>query len=195
MGWPFRSTSPSHWPSPGPATSSPVDFCNTDKGKRRLHGVLRKELPGGGGWRLSVATCFFTNNFLRSRFAGIAHLLLFYGFVILFIGTCLVFLEHDTPLHFFYGRFYLIASLIIDLGGVAFLLGLGMFLYRRMFGQSQRILQRFYVAALIWLLLVIGVTGFLLEGARIAVDMPSFERWSVVGYACALDVAFARTVC
>ena len=36
-----------------------------------------------------------------------------------------------------------------------------------------------------WLLVAIGVTGFLLESARIAVDRPAFERWSVVGYALA----------
>lgn len=125
----------------------------------------------------------FHRQLLRDRFAGIAHLLLFYGFFVLFVGTCLVFLEHDTPLHFFYGRFYLVASLGIDLGGVAFLIGLLMFLYRRLFGESQRILRRFYVAALLWLLLAIGITGFLLEGARIAIDRPDFERWSVVGYA------------
>src|SRR5690348_1188202 len=36
----------------------------------------------------------FHRELLRDPFAGVAHLLLFYGFVILFIGTCLVFLEH-----------------------------------------------------------------------------------------------------
>jgi len=127
----------------------------------------------------------FHEQLRRDAFAGTAHLLMFYGFFILFIGTCLVFLEHDTPLHFFYGTFYLIASLVIDLGGVAFLVGLTMFLYRRRLGNSKRILDRFYVAALVWLLWAIGITGFLLEGARIAVDMPDFERWSVVGYAIA----------
>ena len=127
----------------------------------------------------------FHQQLLRDRYAGLAHLLLFYGFGILFVGTCLVFLEHDTPLHFFYGRFYLIASLIIDLGGIAFLIGLSMFLYRRMFGRSRRILRRFYVAALLWVLLAIGISGFLLEGARIAIDRPDFEQWSVAGYAVA----------
>ena len=130
----------------------------------------------------------FHEQLLRDRYAGIAHVLLFYGFTILFIGTCLVFLEHDTPLHFFYGRFYLIASLIIDLGGIVFLVGLTMFLYRRIFGDSQRILRRFYVASLLWLLLAIGLTGFLLEGSRIAVDRPEFERWSVVGYSIAVGL-------
>ena len=130
----------------------------------------------------------FHHQLLRDRFAGVAHILLFYGFFVLFIGTCLVFLEHDTPLHFFYGRFYLVASLVIDLGGLAFLAGLSMFLYRRLFGNSQRILRRAYVAALLWLLLAIGLTGFVLEGARIAVDRPDFERWSVAGYAIGLGL-------
>lgn len=127
----------------------------------------------------------FHHKMARDPFAGAAHMLVFYGFVILFIGTCMVFLEHDTPLHFFYGRFYQIASLIIDLGGLAFLVGLSMFLWRRLFGASSRILKRYYVAALAWLLLAIGVSGFLLEGARIAVDRPAFEQWSVVGYSVA----------
>jgi Fe-S oxidoreductase/nitrate reductase gamma subunit len=122
----------------------------------------------------------------RDRYAGMAHQLMIYGFGILFIGTCLVFLEHDTPLHFFYGTFYLVASLLIDLGGVAFSIGLVLFLWRRVQGSERRLLHAWWVAALAWLLLAIGVTGFLLEAARIAREMPGFERWSVVGYALAL---------
>ncbi len=128
----------------------------------------------------------FQEQLLRDRYAGIAHLLMFHGFSILFVGTCLVFLEHDTPLHFFYGRFYLIASLIIDLGGAAFLVGLIMFLARRLRRRTERILSAFWVGALAWLLLAIGVSGFLLEGARIAQHLPAFERWSIVGYGTAL---------
>lgn len=133
----------------------------------------------------------FHQQLRRDRYAGTAHMLMFYGFFILFIGTCLVFLEHDTPLHFFHGRFYLIASLIIDLGGAAFIVGLVMFLARRgvtAVPGAARVHRGWWVASLAWLLLAIGVTGFLLEGARIAVDMPAFERWSVVGYAVALSL-------
>ncbi|MCZ6777443.1 MAG: (Fe-S)-binding protein [Acidobacteria bacterium] len=127
----------------------------------------------------------FHEQLLRDRYAGIAHLSMFYGFVILFVGTCLVFLEHSTPLHFFHGTFYLIASLVIDLGGVAFITGLVMFLARRMVGREKRILNAAWVSSLAWLLLVIGLSGFLLEGLRIAQDLPDFERWSMVGYAIA----------
>jgi Fe-S oxidoreductase/nitrate reductase gamma subunit len=128
----------------------------------------------------------FHERMRRDRFAGIAHLLITYGFFTLFVGTSIVFLEHQTPLHFFYGRFYRVASLAIDLGGFAFIAGLLMFLARRYLGREERILRTWWVAALAWLLLVIAVSGFLLEAARIAVEMPDFERWSAVGYAIAL---------
>jgi Fe-S oxidoreductase len=130
----------------------------------------------------------FHRELRRDRFAGLAHLLTVYGFAVLFAGTCLVFLEHDTPLDFFHGPFYLGASLVIDLGGAAFLAGLGMFLWRRLRRNEPRLLQAGWVSALAWLLLAIGVSGFLVEAARIARDLPAFERWSVVGYGAALGL-------
>jgi Fe-S oxidoreductase/nitrate reductase gamma subunit len=133
----------------------------------------------------------FQEPLLRDRYAGIAHLLVVYGFFILFVGTSIVFLEHQTPLHFFYGRFYQVASLLIDLGGLAFIAGLLMFLARRHFGREQRILRAWWVEALAWLLLAIAISGFALEAARIAVTLPDFERWSAVGYALALALRAA----
>jgi Fe-S oxidoreductase/nitrate reductase gamma subunit len=129
-----------------------------------------------------VRYLLFHEQIRRDRYAGLAHMLMFYGFSILFAGTCLVFLQHQTPLDFFYGRFYLAGSLIIDLGGVAFVVGLVMFLKRRLRGEERHS----SVPVLIGLLLLIGITGFVLEGARIAIDAPAFEKWSVVGYALAV---------
>ncbi|MGQ0635093.1 MAG: (Fe-S)-binding protein [Planctomycetaceae bacterium] len=147
------------------------------RGRKGGVGTLRK-----APWRALLARLAFHDDLLRDRVAGIAHLMTFYGFVILFIGTCLVFLEHDTPLHFFYGRFYQIASAVIDLGGVAFLAGLSLFLWRRHVTRPARLLRAWWVAACAWLLLAIGVSGFLLEAARIAIEFPQFEVASVVGY-------------
>jgi Fe-S oxidoreductase len=143
----------------------------------------RSRLAGVGS---VIAYLTLHQQLLRDRYAGVAHLLIIYGFGILFIGTCLVFLEHDTPLHFFYGTFYRLASLLIDLGGVAFIAGLLMFLRRRLQDGASRLLHAWWVGSLGGLLLVIGSTGFLLEAARIARDMPGFERWSFVGYGLAL---------
>jgi Fe-S oxidoreductase/nitrate reductase gamma subunit len=145
------------------------------------------EPPPLGERLLAIARYLvFQEQLRRERFAGIAHLLVTYGFFVLFVGTSIVFLEHQTPLHFFYGSFYRVASLVIDLGGLAFIAGLLMFLARRYFGREERTLRAWWVAALAWLLLVIAVSGFLLEAARIAPELPDFERWSAVGYAIAL---------
>jgi Fe-S oxidoreductase/nitrate reductase gamma subunit len=152
------------------------------------HRARRPASPPPLGERLLAIARYlvFQEQLRRERSAGIAHLLVTYGFFVLFVGTSIVFLEHQTPLHFFYGRFYRIASLAIDLGGLAFIAGLLMFLARRHFGREERILRAWWVATLAWLLLVIAVSGFMLEAARIALELPDFERWSAVGYAIAL---------
>lgn len=133
----------------------------------------------------------FHEQLRRDPFAGWSHLLVVYGFLILFWGTCLVFLEQDTPLHFYYGWFYQAASLVIDLGGLAFVIGLSMFVARRAtstMSGAKRILRAWWVAALGILLLLIGVSGFLLEAARIAVDLPAHEWTSVIGYPLAIGM-------
>ena len=92
--------------------------------------------PSLGERLLSIARYLvFQEPLRRDRFAGIAHLLVVYGFFVLIVGTTIVFLEHQTPLHFFYGWFYRVASLVIDLGGLAFIAGLLMFLWRRHLGR------------------------------------------------------------
>jgi hypothetical protein len=59
----------------------------------------------------------------RDRPAGEAHRLIFYGFVLLFLGTATITLDYDIlgPLfgvHFWHGEFYLWFSLVLDVAGV-----------------------------------------------------------------------------
>jgi len=51
----------------------------------------------------------------RDPFAAAMHNLILWGFIALFIATTLVFLEHDTPLHFLYGNFYLAFKFMANL--------------------------------------------------------------------------------
>ena len=60
----------------------------------------------------------------RDRYAGYAHMGIFFGFVIAAIGTAIITLEYDIlyPLfgvRFWKGDFYLVFSLILDLGHLA----------------------------------------------------------------------------
>ncbi len=65
----------------------------------------------------------------RDPAAGGAHRLIFYGFVLLFLGTATITLEYDIlePLfgiRFWHGEFYLVFSLVLDVAGVALVGGL-----------------------------------------------------------------------
>ena len=156
------------------------------------------------GRRISRALAkIAANSTVRDRdpFAGFDHFLIFWGFTFLFIGTVIVFIEHDI-LRFFnvsilHGTFYLWFSVILDIWGVLFLIGLVLMAVRRYVlkppqldytradDQNGKYDRSGFVtddALFLLLFFVIGVTGFLIEGFRIAQDMPEFERWSPVGW-------------
>ena len=140
----------------------------------------------------------------RDRFAGLAHTLIFWGFTFLFIGTVIVGIDHDVLRWFdvkmLEGTFYLWFSLILDIWGVLFIIGLVMMIARRAWfkppqldytradEQGGKVDRSGYATddmIFAWLLLIIAVTGYLIEGLRIAQGMPEFERWSPVGWAIA----------
>ena len=118
---------------------------------------------------------------LEDRSAGWAHALLFYGFLGLFIGTCLVFV-HDKLVPFLVGRTYLVFSFLLEWAGLAFLAGVGWSAWRRVAGRPSRLERTGVAFGILALLGAIGLTGFLLEAARIAVTDPPFEVWSFVGW-------------
>jgi ferredoxin len=77
-------------------------------------------------------------------------------------------------------------SFVLELAGVAGIVGILMAMYRRYIAKPERVSdnQRDDLIALVWILVVL-VTGFLVEGARIAFDRPSYETVSFVGWATA----------
>lgn len=120
----------------------------------------------------------------RDPVAAVAHLLIFYGFVVLFLGTVSVFI-HDKIVPFLFGRTYLVFKFTLNLFGAFFIVGLGMAVFRRYARAPGRLTNDGQAAFMLVLLLVIGVSGFALEAARIATTWPPFEAWSFVGYALA----------
>jgi Fe-S oxidoreductase len=156
------------------------------------------------GQRLGRAMKSIAQNrtlFHRDTYAGLSHFLIFWGFTFLFIGTVIVAIDHDflrfLGFKILQGTFYLWFSVVLDIWGVLFLIGLVMMMVRR---ASFKLPQLDYTRAdaqngkydrsgfvfddrmFIWLLFLIGVTGYLIEGFRIAENMPEFERWSPVGW-------------
>ncbi|TYB34727.1 MAG: 4Fe-4S dicluster domain-containing protein [Flexistipes sinusarabici] len=117
---------------------------------------------------------FSQQKVIRERIPGIFHGIFFWGFLLLFIGTLLVFLQADftNPLFgikFLTGIFYLVFSLVLDLAGLAAIVMLSALLIRRFFIKPEGLetIRDDYIIHSI--LLVILITGFVIEGLRMSV--------------------------
>ncbi|MSU69342.1 MAG: 4Fe-4S dicluster domain-containing protein [Opitutaceae bacterium] len=149
-----------------------------------------------GSWRdglARLAEYLATHRTIRrDSYAGWMHALIFWGFIILLVATTLVGIQHHSGVIFLKGAVYVIFKFTANLGGLGFSVGLAMALWRRRTPLSLGRLRR--DGAIVWLLwgmLALSLTGFLVSAARIAVNFPLFERWSFVGYALAKGMAAA----
>jgi Fe-S oxidoreductase/nitrate reductase gamma subunit len=124
---------------------------------------------------------------MRDRSAGLMHTAMYYGFVVLFLGTVTLEIDHLLPanLKFLHGGVYQGYSAILDLASLAYLGGLALLVANRYLLRPWRIRTKTKPddAVVLSLLILIGVTGVLTEASRISlVGRPDFEVWSFVGY-------------
>ena len=148
----------------------------------------------------------FTHSWIRRRdpLSGLAHLFVFYGFLVLFVGTAILAFQDDFAepvlgFDFWSGWFYLGYSLFLDVFGVTLVVGLTLLAvkrgalrpfrlsYRRpadpapeLAGEARR--YRIGDWAFVGSLFFLALSGFLLESFRIAATDPSFEKWSPFGW-------------
>lgn len=125
---------------------------------------------------------------LSQAYPGVMHATMFWGFLALFMGTALATVDYDITLPLFdykllKGTFYLFYETVLDLFGLFFVIGLGMAVYRRFVVRPHRVDPTARFARVLALLLVINVTGFIIEACRLAVVKPEWAPWSPVGYA------------
>jgi Fe-S oxidoreductase len=142
----------------------------------------------------------------RSRAVGWAHRGIFYGFLTLFAGTIVLGIDTDITerffgWRFFKGNFYLVYSVVLDVLGLALALGLLFMAIRRGFLRPRRLdyrrpdrdgaetpeRRRYRVGdwTFLGVLAIVVLTGYLLEGVRIAMDQPGHHGWQPVGWAVA----------
>ncbi|HDP97676.1 MAG TPA: 4Fe-4S dicluster domain-containing protein [bacterium] len=152
-----------------------------------------QQITGSFGQRLKLLLIFAFGHarILKEKYPGIMHALIFIGFAILFLGTVTVSFDYDIwhlllgQSSFLVGDFYKIFSLILDIAGVLAVIGILIAMFRRFVQRPQGLNQSADQSlALIWILFIL-VTGFMVEGARIAatIPKPSWEIWSPVGMA------------
>ena len=132
---------------------------------------------------------------LRDPAAGVMHSMIYFGFLVLFIVTVLLEVDHQLPdsLKFLHGRTYQAYAFVADLFGLVFLGGILWAFVRRYAQRPYRIRIKTKPEHLVILLtfLAIGVTGFVTEAFRIAAlreelgAAANFEKWSFVGWGLA----------
>ena len=168
----------------------------------------------GGGWPLAselpgrfrdALRILLTHVSIRRRdpYAGWAHRGIFYGFVVLFIGTVILgintdFTEPVLGWRFFEGNFYLGYSIVLDVLGMALVAGLVLMMIRRGIlrprkldyarpdrDTDERTGYRVGDWTFVGILLVLAISGYVLEGTRIAMDQPGYDEFSPAGWVAA----------
>jgi Fe-S oxidoreductase/nitrate reductase gamma subunit len=164
----------------------------------------RRELPGRIRDALRILLSHVTVK-RRDAYAGFAHAGIFYGFVVLFVGTVILAINTDLTepffgWRFFEGDFYLAYSIVLDVLGLALLAGVVLMMVRRGIirprkldydrpdreGETpERRVYRVGDWVFVGILLVLVLTGYVLEGARIAMEQPGYDEFSPAGWVAA----------
>jgi len=129
----------------------------------------------------------YMQTLMRDGAAGLMHSLMYFPFLGLFAVTTVLEIDHSLPsgAKFLHGGAYQAFSAFGDLMGVLFLVGLVWAFARRYVIKVYRIRikTRPEDAVILGILFLLGLTGLLTEGARIALmRQPNYEKWSFVGY-------------
>ncbi len=123
---------------------------------------------------------------LTLRFAGAMHLLIFWGFVALFIGTTLVFVHEDLRIRLLQGTFYLYFSFFLDVFGLGAIVGILMASWRRYVVRPDKLDNQWDNGVTLSLILAVLLTGYFVEAFRMAStelsQQPGWALWSPVGY-------------
>lgn len=138
----------------------------SDHPKERLAGMFRDALL-----QVKVA---------ERRGPGFVHVAMYTAMIILLIATATVAAQADLGLPLVQGDFYLyFLSLTVDIAGAAFCVAMVACIVRRLVNKSLDSKPEDFIV--LGLLLTIGVTGFVLEGLRIAGTDDPWSAWSPVG--------------
>ncbi len=163
--------------------------------------------PWRGFWRMVFDIFSQRTVHRRDRRAGHAHTPIMYGFLLLLAATSIITVEYDISEPFFgftfwHGDFYLAFSLIADLAGLGLIVGVVYMMWRRWQVRPPKLAYRrnyrgetetrpdaraweWDDTLFLWALFLIGLTGFLQEGVRLAMDQPPWGAWSPVGWVLA----------
>ena len=128
------------------------------------------------------------NGTLFKERSGIMHVFMYVGFVIMLFATVFTAIQADLGVVFLYGDFYLyFMALIVDLAGFAFVVAMVALIVRRLVSKKLESKPSDYI--ILAALLLIGVSGFIVEGLRIVGTDDPWRIWSPIGNIVAYALA------
>ena len=150
----------------------------------RLHRAAVSEPPEEKGLVGMLKSVFYQPKNLETT-GGRLHTVLAVGFFLLFLGTALATLDWDighyvVGTQFLQGNVYLTYKFVLDMAGVAVLLALFIGAWRRYRKESKAKRDVKFLVAYVSLAVVV-LTGFVVEGLRLAVEQPAWMHFSPVG--------------
>ena len=150
----------------------------------RLHRAAVSEPPVEKGLVAMLKSVFYQPKNLETT-GGRLHTVLAIGFFLLFLGTALATLDWDighyvVGTQFLQGNVYLTYKFVLDMAGVAVLLALFTGAWRRYRKESKARRDVKFLVAYVSLAVVV-LTGFVVEGLRLAVEQPAWMHFSPVG--------------
>lgn len=150
----------------------------------RLHRAAVSEPPAEKGLVGMLKSVFYQPKNLETT-GGRLHTVLAIGFFLLFLGTALATLDWDighyvVGTQFLQGNVYLTYKFVLDMAGVAVLLALFIGAWRRYRQESKAKRDVKFLVAYVSLAVVV-LTGFVVEGLRLAVEQPAWMHFSPVG--------------
>ncbi len=140
---------------------------------------------------------FLQKQVRNSGYPAIFHCLIFYSFIVLTITTLLVMIEYDAghlfgvELNIFEGFVYVFFSVASELAGILILVGIAMAAWRRYVLKPETIPNAREDGLVLLLIACMVITGYLVEGLRIAVIGDPWKMLSFVGWG--VSVLFAGT--
>lgn len=150
----------------------------------KLHKAAVSEEPSEKGLQAMLKAVFYQPKNMETT-SGRLHTILAVGFFFLFLGTATATLDWDVGHYvlgtqFLQGPVYLAYKLILDIAGLAVLFALFLGACRRYrAGSTAKKDGKFFLAYVS--LAVVVVTGYFVEGLRLAVEQPAWMHFSPVG--------------
>jgi Fe-S oxidoreductase/nitrate reductase gamma subunit len=169
-----------------------------------VNGILQRSLLWRAGrpspesvghwwWRLDdlVQHGFLQRKVSRGKSgSAIAHLLVYFGFLVLTFTTTMVFIHHDLGIKIYQGQFYLWVTMFSDVFGILLLAGVLYFGYRRFMQKVDSVHVSPNDSFILVMLAVLVVQGFALEGLRIHATDDPWQLYSPIGWLFAKSVWF-----